>query len=66
MTLADVCLDTTYGIILACGHISLSDYPILGEWHEKVKALICNYDTVCADGEKLFADYYKAKAMELK
>ncbi len=62
VTLADVCLDTTYGAIKACGHVDLSDYPELEEWHQKVRAAVPNFDSTCAEGEQTFAGIYKAKA----
>ena len=62
MTLADICLATTYGTILAADHVDKSSYTELNAWYEKISKEIPNFDKANEVGSKEFGDFYKSKA----
>ena len=62
MTIADICMASTYGTIIASDHIDRTPYAELNAWYEKMSKEIPNFDKANEEGCKAFGDFYKSKA----
>lgn len=62
ITLADICLLSTYSTIKASECCDLSSYSNLNAWDTKVAALIPNYAKANQEGADAFGGWYKSKA----